>query len=378
MKRREGFTLIELLVVIAIIGILAAMVFPVFARARESARKAVCLSNVKNIALAIQMYLGDNNDTFWTNEHRPEVATYFDAGPGGCPEGADEDWWGTTNGTSVPGHCAKMITCNPYLQVPVIIDEYVKNRDVWRCPSAKVEQGAYFINPMQNWFGYLQAHEGEWGVPVRGEACPGDGSWPGGWGGEVTDSLLQRRHATSMTGGGANKAFIQTIGCDKSYLMDVKMVEINDPVVAPVCMDAGVITDWLEIGVSAWPDICGLECGNCGGWVDWEIAGSDSCCGSDDYQIYAPMDGAFLRSVSLRKQYTRHLGGVNVGYADGHASWTLSESLLAKYKEGEVEMHGMWGPPGWCGNFDSHHPEELKALLAEWRDASGGQPTLFD
>ncbi|MBN1460995.1 MAG: type II secretion system protein, partial [Armatimonadetes bacterium] len=62
-RRSKGFTLIELLVVIAIIGILAAMVFPVFARARESARKAVCLSNVKNIGLAIQMYLADNNDT---------------------------------------------------------------------------------------------------------------------------------------------------------------------------------------------------------------------------------------------------------------------------------------------------------------------------
>jgi len=56
-RRSKGFTLIELLVVIAIIGILAAMVFPVFARARESARKTVCLSNVKNISLAIQMYL---------------------------------------------------------------------------------------------------------------------------------------------------------------------------------------------------------------------------------------------------------------------------------------------------------------------------------
>ena len=63
-ERRKGFTLIELLVVIAIIGILAAMVFPVFARARESARKVVCLSNVKNLALAMQMYLNDNNDTF--------------------------------------------------------------------------------------------------------------------------------------------------------------------------------------------------------------------------------------------------------------------------------------------------------------------------
>jgi type II secretory pathway pseudopilin PulG len=70
-------------VVIAIIGILAAMVFPVFARARESARKAVCLSNVKNIALAIQMYLADNNDTMPPLEHRQEVYDYFEPGPGG-------------------------------------------------------------------------------------------------------------------------------------------------------------------------------------------------------------------------------------------------------------------------------------------------------
>src|SRR3974377_118939 len=57
--RAKGFTLIGLLVVIAIIGILAAMLFPVFARARESARKTQCLANVKNIAMAVPMYLGD-------------------------------------------------------------------------------------------------------------------------------------------------------------------------------------------------------------------------------------------------------------------------------------------------------------------------------
>jgi len=50
---------VELLVVIAIIAILAAMLFPVFARARESARKIQCLSNVKNIAMAFQIYLTD-------------------------------------------------------------------------------------------------------------------------------------------------------------------------------------------------------------------------------------------------------------------------------------------------------------------------------
>lgn len=59
MMRRKGFTLIELLVVIAIIAILAAILFPVFAQAREKARAISCLSNVKQLALAVLMYVQD-------------------------------------------------------------------------------------------------------------------------------------------------------------------------------------------------------------------------------------------------------------------------------------------------------------------------------
>ncbi|MFN3410513.1 MAG: prepilin-type N-terminal cleavage/methylation domain-containing protein, partial [Limisphaerales bacterium] len=59
MLRRRAFTLIELLVVIAIIAILAAILFPVFARAREKARQTTCLSNLKNMSLAVLMYCGD-------------------------------------------------------------------------------------------------------------------------------------------------------------------------------------------------------------------------------------------------------------------------------------------------------------------------------
>ena len=70
--RREGFTLIELLVVIAIIAILAAILFPVFSRAREKARSAACQSNLKQIALAMKMYVSD-----W-DERYPGWRLYWD------------------------------------------------------------------------------------------------------------------------------------------------------------------------------------------------------------------------------------------------------------------------------------------------------------
>ncbi len=90
--RGRGFTLIELLVVIAIIAILAAILFPVFAGAREKARQTACLSNERQLGLAARMYMTDNDDSLyhhhegWVLDDGTQLDT-LPATPDGCVGG---------------------------------------------------------------------------------------------------------------------------------------------------------------------------------------------------------------------------------------------------------------------------------------------------
>src|SRR5262245_41893603 len=118
-RRRSGFTLIELLVVIAIIAILAAILFPVFAQAREAARKTSCASNLKQIALAATMYAQDYEETL------PGPALRRINPPG--PTQYSNYWWG------------QRWMCWPELIMP-----YVKNVDILTCPD----------RPQSPWWGY--------------------------------------------------------------------------------------------------------------------------------------------------------------------------------------------------------------------------------
>ena len=110
--RPRGFTLIELLVVIAIIAILAAILFPVFAQARESARQTSCLSNVKQMSLGITMYLQDYDEKF-------------------CP--ARYDTIENRDKPDAPWN----VTKNQHTDWAHVIYPYVKNTQIFHCPSAQ-------------------------------------------------------------------------------------------------------------------------------------------------------------------------------------------------------------------------------------------------
>jgi len=119
MNARKAFTLIELLVVIAIIAILAAILFPVFAQAKDSAKQTQCVSNTKQMGLGAIMYAGDNDDVLPRHDNNGSC-TY---GEVGC----DQPDWGDFRYPSRGGEKDVM-----YFGV---IQPYVKNNKIGVCPA---------------------------------------------------------------------------------------------------------------------------------------------------------------------------------------------------------------------------------------------------
>ena len=121
---RPGSTLIELLVVIAIIAILAAILFPVFAKAREKARQSSCLSNIKQIGLAVNMYIQDYDELY------PRYAQSI----------AGSTWYW-----------------------PIRLAPYVKNTQIFACPS----------RPTRNWSGTATSSTCPYGWNCSGNGYDG-------------------------------------------------------------------------------------------------------------------------------------------------------------------------------------------------------------
>ena len=123
----RGFTLIELLVVIAIIAILAAILFPVFAQAREKARATACVSNVKQIGMAWMMYVQDYDESY---------------PPNNTTNGAAAEWKAASAGPFPCKPCRpvhKTLTTPDGKPLPydarVFAMPYIKSLDLFKCPS---------------------------------------------------------------------------------------------------------------------------------------------------------------------------------------------------------------------------------------------------
>jgi prepilin-type N-terminal cleavage/methylation domain-containing protein/prepilin-type processing-associated H-X9-DG protein len=150
-RPRKGFTLIELLVVVAIIAILAAILFPVFAQAREKARQSACLSNVKQLGTGIQMYLQDYDDVFPFNWYGP----------------TPDFWWQTKPATGAgSGEAYKWMD---------VIYPYVKNEQVFTCPSDGAPRREYIYRGRLT--GPLPTTMARWETTRWGSYCINMGNW---------------------------------------------------------------------------------------------------------------------------------------------------------------------------------------------------------
>jgi prepilin-type N-terminal cleavage/methylation domain-containing protein/prepilin-type processing-associated H-X9-DG protein len=304
-KKPRAFTLIELLVVIAIIAILAAILFPVFAQAREKAMSTSCLSNNKQVSLAILMYVQDYDETF------PMGVWY----PAGEPSG------GWPPDTQFPA--------NEYGQTLQLVAfgwehavlPYIKNGSVFLCPSSPVGCGGCDGN----------ANDGESGeiMYVINRRISGD--WKGGVGGSlvapaISDGGLSWPSSTILLSEGSRSGGAGARADEASQLYFNGIQEQG------ACGSEGGQDDWcinkggftvghrgrlfgtLPDGSQPVPDpvfdptsgtydipmldLCNGNPADAGQGDDWA---------SWDYNPPAPLQ--------------RHTGGANYGFADGHVKF---------------------------------------------------------
>jgi prepilin-type processing-associated H-X9-DG protein len=252
------------------------------------------------------MYLTDY-DAMMPAEHRAEIVSFYED-MGDC----DPSVKGAAN--------------NPYLKFPVVLDEYIKNRDVWRCPSAKSEKSYPILNP------YYGGAKGDWwaaALTVYNEGCTVwmqcQRPFPPGWGGSITDSYTQTWNCSD-----AGNGFRSSISVPEDEY-GMKTSQVNDPARYLAVGETGPSTDlWMTANV-AYPDYCKVGCVGCmvlrpdcvsdiAACVDWANCSWTQDCGAAEL--------AWATDANFRRQHARHLGGVNLGFWDGHAKWFNSEAIL--------------------------------------------------
>ena len=158
--KKPGFTLIEMLVVLAVLSIIAALLFPVFARARERARQATCASNLRQIGMAAMQYIGDNDGRLFN------VTPYAD------DFGSVTHWSHCTHQTPGSEEVRVDTGCGP-------LGPFLKSAAVWRCPSASGLKAATYYDQVPpayglNWAYSRMEHDQERPVALAQAEAPAE------------------------------------------------------------------------------------------------------------------------------------------------------------------------------------------------------------
>jgi len=266
--RRTGFTLIELLVVIAIIAILAAILFPVFAQAREKARAISCLSNSKQIGLGLYMYVEDYDELM---PSAFAAVAAINGGDPGCPIDFESQ-----------------------------IQPYVKNEQLYKCPSDSTPRNG------DNCF-----WDGEWGVPANanGNATTGKILRSYGYVGNISTQQ------NDLAGNGANPD--PNTGMS-AWGSGYSIAGIDAPADTIAIVEAAGYTD-ASTGQdgffgSAWGDLFT----NCD---TYKLAGRNypPVIGSADDWHGTSCTGAYEANTNYQTPSKIHMGMGNYAFADGHS-----------------------------------------------------------
>jgi prepilin-type N-terminal cleavage/methylation domain-containing protein len=292
--KSRGFTLIELLVVIAIIAILAAILFPVFAQARESARKIACLSNTKQVGLGIMMYTEDYDETYPMDSWEGEYVGTTDNDTGSAQYGTVVTWlWS--------------------------VYPYIKNRQVLVClsdPNPKSGISGYDIDPCNVGPQSLTSSACDgWGIPTPISYAINDQVIGYGWDGS-SDGILGDGSFLSSWGLGIHS-----------------MASVPNPASTYIFGDCG--EEFMEgphindVRAANYTRVYGTKAPQGGASIDGQ-----STAGG------VPWGPNVLQNGSV----FRHQFGENLTYADGHSKYRRGNQITS----GNPSYDTYLAPEGLC------------------------------